>query len=131
MKEYARVQEGFGSMAIYAVSRYVPAPELLVQKAIGDEWAIKPGSLDEKPMHCVAISSDKERYVCWGKPSSFRDLTWAALDKVITMPIRPMMIVTPQDVQVVSAAERKFQQSIAEHCGIDICYLTRRVQLNV
>jgi hypothetical protein len=41
------------------------------------------------------------------------------------------MIVTPQDVQVVSAAERKFQQSIAEHCGIDICYLTRRVQLNL
>jgi hypothetical protein len=130
MKEYARVQEGFGSMAIYAVSRYVPAPELLVQNAIGDGWTIKRGSLDEKPMHCVATSHGEERYVCWGKPSSFRDLTWAALDKVIAMPIRPMIIVTPQEAQVVSAAERKFQESIAEHCGIDICYLTRRVRLS-
>jgi hypothetical protein len=81
-------------------------------------------------MHCVAISRDKERYVCWGKPSTFRDLAWAALDKVIAMPIRPMIIVTPQEGQVVSPAERKFQQSIAEHCGIDICYLPRRVLLN-
>jgi hypothetical protein len=129
MKEYARVQEGFGSMAIYAVSRYVPAPELLVQNAIGDEWALKRGSLDEKPMHCVATSRGRERYVCWGKPSTFRDLAWAALDRVIAMPIQPMIIVTPQEGQVVSVAERKFQQSIAEHCGIEICYLTRRVQL--
>jgi hypothetical protein len=130
MKEYARVQEGFGSMAIYAVSRYVPAPELLVQNAMGDEWVIKRGTLDEKPMHCVATSRGEERYVCWGKPSTFRDLAWAALDKVIAMPIRPMIIVTPQEGQIVSVAERKFQQSIAEHCGIEICYLTRRVQLS-
>lgn len=128
MKEYARVQEGFGPMAIYAASRYVPGPEPLVQAALGAEWTIKRDSLDEKPMHCVAISRDAERYVCWGKPSTFRDLTWAALNKAISMPIRPLIIVTPQSGHVVSVAERRFQQSIAEHCGIDIYYLPRRIQ---
>lgn len=128
MKEYARVQEGFGPMAKYAASRYVPEPEPLVRAALGDRWAVKRGSLDEKPMHCVAVSGQAERYVCWGKPASFRDLTWAALDKAIEMPIRPMIIVTPQDENVLSVAERRFQQAIAEHCGIDICYLPRRVQ---
>lgn len=128
MKEYARAQEGFGSMAVYAATRYFPGPESLVHAALGDVWEIKQGSLDEKPMHCLAVSGVNERYVCWGKPSVFRDLTWAALNKAIVMPTRPMMIVTLQDGIVVSVAERSFQQSIVEHCGIDIRYLQRRVQ---
>jgi hypothetical protein len=128
MKEYARAQEGFGSMAAYAATRYVPGPESLAQAALGEEWHIKSGSLDEKPMHCLAVSGIFERYVCWGKPSVFRDLTWAALNNAVVMPARPMMIVTLQDGIVVSAADRSFQQSIAEHCGIDVRYFQRRVQ---
>jgi hypothetical protein len=128
MKEYARAQEGFGSMAAYAATRYAPGPESLVRTAIGNDWRIRPGSLDEKPMHCLAVSGGSERYVCWGKPAVFRDLTWAALSKAITMPSRPMMIVTIQDGVMVSVAERSFQQSISEHCGIDIRYLQRRVK---
>lgn len=129
MKEYARVQEGFGPMAMYAATRYVPGPKSLVLATLGEEWQIKSGSLDEKPMHCLAISGTIERYVCWGKPSVFRDLTWAALGKAITMSTRPMMIVTLQYGIVVAVAEQSFQQSIAERCGIDVRYLQRRVQL--
>jgi hypothetical protein len=129
MKEYARVQEGFGALAKYSASRYLPEPESLMRAALGDEWSIEQGTLDEKPMHCVAVCDNTERYVCWGKPAAYRDLTWAALDKAIVMPVRPMIIVTPQDGQVVSVVERSFQQSIAEHCGIDICYLQRHIQL--
>lgn len=129
MKEYTRAQEGFGPTAIYAASRYVPGPEPLLQATLGLNWMIKHGSLDEKPMHCVAISSPSERYVCWGKPSAFRDLTWAALNQAIVMPVRPMIIVTPHEGQAVSAAERRFQQSVAEHCGIDLSYISRRIQL--
>jgi hypothetical protein len=29
MKEYTRVQEGFGPLAVHAATRYVPGPELL------------------------------------------------------------------------------------------------------
>jgi hypothetical protein len=129
MKEYARVQEGFGPLARYAVSRYVPEPKSLVRAALGDNWTLKLNSLDDKPMHCIAVSGGVERYVCWGKPSTYRDLTWAALGKAIGMPVRPLIIVTLQDGQVAAEAERIFQQSIAEHCGIDICYLERRIQL--
>lgn len=128
MKEYARAQEGFGLMTVYAATRYVPGPESLVTEVLGDEWKIKQGSLDEKPMHCLAISDVAERYVCWGKPSVFRDLTWAALNKAITMPTSPMMIVTIQEGIALSFAERSFQQSIGEHCRIDVRYLERRLQ---
>lgn len=129
MKEYARVQEGFGSLAVFAASRYVPGPESLVRTALGDQWTIKRGSLDEKPMHCTAVFGSSERYVCWGKPAAFRDLIWATLNKAIDIPTRPMIIVTPHAGSAVSAAERKLQQSIAEHCGIDIHYVPRRIQL--
>jgi hypothetical protein len=127
MKEYARAQEGFGSMAEYAVMKF-PAPDHLIKTALGHDWEILVGSLDEKPMHCVACSGVTERYVCWGRPNTFRDLTWAALNKAITMPNRPMIIVTLQDGLIVSAAEQAIQRSIAEHCRVDICHIHRRIQ---
>lgn len=129
MKEYARAQEGFGPMATFAISRYVPGPELLIKAALGENWDIRHGSLDEKPMHCMAISRDAERYVCWGKPNTFRDLTWAALNMAIAMSARPTIIVTLQDILAIPLAERALQQSIAERCGIDICYVKRRIQI--
>jgi hypothetical protein len=128
MKEYTRAQEGFGSMAMYAVRRF-QEPDHLIRTALGQGWEILPGSLDEKPMHCMAGSGAAERYVCWGRPNTFRDLTCAALNKAVTMPTRPMIIVTLQDGLVVSVAERAFQQSIAEHCGVDIRHIHRRVQM--
>lgn len=127
MKEYTRAQEGFGSMATYTLRRF-PGPDHLIEAALGEGWRILPGSLDEKPMHCIAFSGTIERYVCWGRPNTFRDLTWAAVNKAITMPIRPMIIVTIQDGLVVSAAEQALQRSIAEHCRVDICHIHRRIQ---
>lgn len=129
MKEYARAQEGFGRTAAFAATRYAPGPESLTQAALGQEWQVKPGSLDEKPMHCLAVSGDTERYVCWGRPGVFRDLTWAALSHAIIMPSSPIIIVTLHDGMAISVAERSLQQSIAEHCRIDIRYLQRRTEL--
>jgi hypothetical protein len=126
MKEYTRAQEGVGSMAAYAVRRF-PGPEHLIRAALGEDWHIRPDSIDDKPMHCIAASEVEERYVCWGRPNTFRDLTWAAVNKAVTMPARPMIIVTLQDGLVVSVAEQAFQHSIAEHCGVDIRYVHRRV----
>jgi hypothetical protein len=130
MKEYVRAQEGFGPMAPFAASRYVPGPDQLVKSALGEDWEIKEGSLDEKPMHCLAVSGRAERYVCWGRPGVFRDLTWAALNKAITMTARPAIIVAMQDGPAASAVERALQQSIAERCGIDIHYVKRHTRIS-
>jgi hypothetical protein len=128
MKEYTRAQEGFGSMAAYAVRRF-PGPEHLIYIALGEDWKIQPGSLDEKPMHCTVVSDEAKRYICWGRPNTFRDLTWAALTSAVTTQTRPMIIVTLQDGLVVSAAERAFQRSIAEHCRVDIRHVHRRLEM--
>ena len=103
-----------------------PGARVLVRAALGDEWTIKQGSLDEKPMHCMAVSDGID-----GTSAGE-----AAL--IVTSPGRPWTRRLscqsthdhrhPSRRAGVSVAERKFQQSIAEHCGIDIRYLERRVQ---
>ncbi|MFB4269620.1 hypothetical protein [Nonomuraea sp. GTA35] len=126
MKEYARAQEGFGSTAKYARSRF-PGPDVLIGQALGPGWIVVPNSVDDKPMHCLATIGESTRYVCWGRPNTFRDLIWAALNKAITMSERPLVIVTEQDGISVSANERATQAAIAEHCGLDLTHIHRRL----
>ncbi|RJL31910.1 hypothetical protein [Bailinhaonella thermotolerans] len=127
MKEYARAQEGFGSTAKYARSRF-PGPDVLIRQALGPEWIVVSNSVDDKPMHCLAANGDTSRYVCWGRPNTFRDLIWAALNKAVTMPERPLVIVTEQDGITVSAAEKAVQAALAAHCGLDLTHVHRRLQ---
>lgn len=128
MKEYARAQEGFGSMARFALRRFRP-PEYLIETALGSGWEIRRGSVGEKPMHCIARSAKEERYVCWGRPNTFRDLVWAALKMAVEMPTRPMIIVTLQEGIVLPSEDRKPQVSIAEHCGMDLRYVGRQLYI--
>ncbi|MFI6867265.1 hypothetical protein [Nocardia sp. NPDC050406] len=128
MKEYARAQEGFGSMARFAVRRFRP-PDYLIETALGPEWRIRPGSVGEKPMHCFACSAEEERYVCWGRPSTFRDLVWAALKAAVEMPTRPMIIVTLQEGIVLPPEDQKTQSAIAEHCRMDLRYVGRQLYI--
>lgn len=127
MKEYARAQEGFGSMARYCKTRF-PGPEYLIARALGETWTVVPNSVGEKPMHCLATEGQTKRYVCWGRPNTFRDLAWAAINKAVSMSTRPLIIVTLQDGLVVLEADKRLQSSIAEHCGLDIHHIHRQLQ---
>ncbi|QKW33290.1 hypothetical protein HUT06_03975 [Actinomadura sp. NAK00032] len=127
MKEYARAQEGFGAMARYVRSRF-PSPEQLIARTLGERWSVVPDSVDDKPMHCLASDGQTQRYVCWGRPKTFRDLTWAALNQAVDTGTKPLIVVTLQDGLVVSDAEKERQTSIAEHCGIDIRYVHRHLR---
>lgn len=127
MKEYTRAQEGFGSMAKYARRRF-PGPENLIERALGENWKLVEGSVNEKPMHCLATNGSQDRYVCWGRPNTFRDLVWAALNKAITMTSRPLIIVTLQDGIILPSSEISVHRAIASHCGIDVKHIYRELQ---
>ncbi|MBO4269088.1 hypothetical protein [Microbispora triticiradicis] len=127
MKEYARAQEGFGSLAKYARSRF-PGPSSLVERALGSDWKVIEGSVNEKPMNCLATNGSRDRYICWGRPNTFRDLVWAALNKAITMAENPLIVVTLQDGIVLSKSEKVFHQAIASHCGVDVKHIHRELQ---
>jgi hypothetical protein len=126
MKEYARALDGEGSFAEFTTKRLSGTDEL-VRRALGAEWAIVPGSKGNKPMHCMATDGSATRYVCWGKPGTFRDLMWAALNAAVELPQRPMIVVSLRDGQDVNGEDRRRHERIGERCGVDVRHIRRRV----
>ncbi|MER7769880.1 hypothetical protein [Kitasatospora sp. NPDC096140] len=124
MKEYARAQEGIGHYVRYAVNRF-RGPEEIVQAACGEGWSPLPGSLGEKPNHCIATDGEESRYVCWGRPGTFRDLIWAAVNEAIEAKRHPAIVITTRDGETVSTADRARQIKVAEHCGVSLTHLHR------
>jgi len=129
LKEYARAIENFGSFAKYTTQRLSPPSEFIPQ-VLGEAWRIVPGSIGEKPMHCLAANGTKQRYVCWGKPRTFRDLLWAAVNKALTAPARPMIVVYLSEGKPVDAKLRRRHERIADHCSLDLTYVYRRREIN-
>ncbi|MCP2169146.1 hypothetical protein [Goodfellowiella coeruleoviolacea] len=127
LKEYARALENFGSYAMYATKRLSPADEFIVE-LLGDRWRIKPGSIQEKPMHCVVTDGTRERYVCWGRPRTFRDLLWAAVNNAVTAPSKPLIVVYLTDEAVVEEKQKRQHELIAKHCSLDLAYVRRRLE---
>lgn len=126
MKEYARALDGVGLFAEFTTKR-LSGPEELIRRALGEGWSIVPESQGEKPLHCVATDGSNTRYVCWGKPGTFRDLVWAAVNKAVEWADRPMIVVSLRDGQDVNGEERRRHERIAAHCGLDVRHIHRRL----
>ncbi|MET8322907.1 hypothetical protein [Micromonospora sp. NPDC005189] len=126
LKEYARALESFGSFARYTTKRLSP-PNEFIPKVLGDAWGIVPASTGEKPMHCLVTNGDQQRYVCWGKARSFRDLLWAAVNQALDSPVRPLVVVYLTEGKSIIGSERRQHERIAEHCDLDLAYVFRRV----
>ncbi len=126
LKEYARALDGVGAFAEFTTKR-LSGPEELIHRALGDGWKIIAGSQGEKPLHCLATDGAATKYVCWGKPGTFRDLVWAALKQAVEQPHRPMIVVSLRDGQNVSGDERRQHERIAGHCGVDVRHIHRRL----
>jgi hypothetical protein len=127
LKEYVRALEGIGSYAQYTTWRLTPACEF-VRDVLGGTWTIVPGSIHEKPMHCMVTDGDHERYVCWGKPNTFRDLLWAAVSKAPGAITRPLIVLYSLEGTNVGPQSRAFYQRITIHCSLDLAFVHRRLE---
>lgn len=127
LKEYARALENFGSYAAYATERLSPADEFITE-LLGETWRIKAGSVREKPMHCVVTDQARERYVCWGRPRTFRDLLWAAVNNAVTARVKPLIVVYVTDDTVIEERQKRQHELIAKHCSLDLAYVRRRLE---
>ncbi|MGW4112636.1 hypothetical protein ACWEFJ_17340 [Actinosynnema sp. NPDC004786] len=127
LKEYARALENIGSYAPYATKRLSP-PDEFIAELVGDEWRIKPGSVKEKPMHCLITDQARERYVCWGRPRTFRDLLWAAVNNAVTARSKPLIVVYVTDDREVEERQKRQHERIARHCSLDLAYVRRRLE---
>lgn len=129
LKEYARALENFGPFAKYAHKRLAP-PDDFVTEVLGNSWAVLSETIREKPMHCLITDGHERRYVCWGRPRTFRDLLWAAVNKAVSSPSRPLSVVYLTDGKTVSDGQKSLHQKIATHCALDLSYVHRRWEDN-
>ncbi|GGP50225.1 hypothetical protein [Saccharothrix coeruleofusca] len=127
LKEYARALENVGPYAMYATKRLSPPNEFIVE-VLGDTWRIRPDSIREKPMHCIATDGQQDRYVCWGRPRTFRDLLWAAVNYAVTTPSKPLIVVYITDDTVIEERQKLQHVRIAKHCSLDLAYVHRRLE---
>ncbi|WP_280338455.1 hypothetical protein [Nocardia neocaledoniensis] len=126
LKEYARALENVGPFAAYATQRLSP-PSEFIREVLGDSWTTVPGSIGEKPMHCQVESGAMRRYLCWGRPRTFRDLLWAAVNQAVTGTSRPLIVVFVTGDQPVDNKLRWRQERISQHCSIDLSYVRRQL----
>lgn len=124
LKEYGRAKEGIGQYVPYVRRRFRGAGEI-VRAACGEGWTVVPETVDEKPNQCQATDGDRLRHVCWGRAGQLRDLVWAGVIYAVDGDKRPAIVVTTQDGETLSAADRSRQRAIAAHCGIDLAHLHR------
>ncbi|MBE1581152.1 hypothetical protein ACFORH_24720 [Amycolatopsis roodepoortensis] len=128
LKEYARAVEDFGPFAKYTQKRLTPPTEF-VPPILGARWRMVPGSIREKPMHCVFTDGSEERYVCWGKPRSFSILLWAAVNNAVTTHTRPLIVVFLRAGKPIDEDQKVFHEKIASHCSLDMTYVHRHLEV--
>ncbi|MEU2043278.1 hypothetical protein [Nocardia niwae] len=126
MKEYVRALEGIGTYAACATKRF-PPHDMLVKQGLGPSWELVPKSVAEKPMHCIATDGERECYVCWGAPHTFKDLVWAALVEAVKSLETPLIIVTTRTGSPQSTQDEYFQKAVAERCGLQIAHVSRKL----
>ncbi|WP_329001921.1 hypothetical protein OHA18_02675 [Kribbella sp. NBC_00709] len=124
LKEYARAIEGAGPYARYTTRRLTPPNEFL-RTLLGQEWHVDSTNIGEKPMHCMISNGHTERYVCWGGQRTYRDLLWAAINQAVRLRAVPLIVVYTFESEQVQKPQQKQQESLAEHCGVELAYVER------
>jgi hypothetical protein len=127
MKEYIRALEGIGPYARFAVKRY-EGPQALIRRSLGDDWEVIEGSVGEKPMHCLATNGQSRKYVCWGRPGTFRDLVHAALGGSRDDDDRALVIVTRFGNDQLRDQEEQIRT--ASRANVDIDFVSRQLVPN-
>ncbi|MFF4891935.1 hypothetical protein [Micromonospora chersina] len=124
LKEYARALENMGRFANFTAMHYSPPAEF-IGPVFGSGWSYMPGSLADKPPHCLATDSSTPRYLCWGPPNQFKDLLWAALTAGVKEQGRPGIALSVRSEAEIDATEKRRNQAIGDRCGIEVRYAIR------
>lgn len=124
LKEYTRALEDMGRFSRFTTLHYSPPSEFIPQ-VVGQRWSYVPDSQADKPPHCLATNGSTRRYICWGPPSQFKDLLWAALTVGVKEEGRPGVVLSVRSDAEIEAASRRRNETIGERCGIEVRYAIR------
>lgn len=122
LKEFTRARRGTGRYAQYGQPGGT-GPIDVVRAALGDGWAIVPGSVGVKPSHCRAERHADRAYLVWGKAANFRHLVWAALRYVVDEPGQVIVVVTELAERPTPRDEVDWHKRVTQRCGLRIVHM--------
>lgn len=124
MKEFARAVHGQGKYA-HLISGRAPSPELIVRKALGDEWQVVEGSQKIKPLRVTARKEEEEVVFTWGPVRDFKHLVWAALSALAEGDTRSWVLcLTASFVNPTPRNAQAHNLRLAEQCGLKVVHLS-------
>ncbi|MFF5517630.1 serine/threonine-protein kinase [Streptomyces coeruleorubidus] len=129
MRLLAQAHEGLGPFASFVPRAYRGAEEI-VEAAFGAGFSVVPGSVAQKPLRCYASNGVSDGFAVWGPAKSLRDLLWSALNEAAAVPgdpASPVVVVTSDYGEPVRAEDRARQQRLAEHSGVRLLHLRRKM----
>lgn len=125
-KEYIRAIEGVGTYAQYT-NRALPSAVDTVTSVLGKQWSLVADSAQDKPMRCLAVSSEGERrFVVWGPYTALKELVWhVLLHRIRDAEVKPLLVVTRPSIAPLQTAQRKEARALAELIGAEFKSVVR------
>ncbi|WP_189349619.1 hypothetical protein [Zhihengliuella salsuginis] len=129
-KEYPRALEGIGGTAKFTARRY-PGPSAIIHAALGVEWTVVSGTIEQKPMRCEARGPNGDSVtVFWGPLRGLRDLHWAASRARVLGTARVAIAITRPSMRPLPAGEWSDVEALCNLIGVNsysVMYAPRTV----
>lgn len=126
MKELSRASSGMGRYAALIPSAD-EVPARLVERVLGEEWELVPGSVTVKPLRLTAGHrvDDREEVLTWGQVSDFKHLVWSALNATVNGDARPWTLCLVETLtHPTPANERRAHERLARRCGLTVTHVS-------
>jgi hypothetical protein len=119
MKEYARAIYGVGVYAPY-VPDSSAGVTVLIEKALGAEWTLVPGTQKTKPLRITVASGEEEKNFAWTDDAKqLKHLVWAALRAEVNGDPNPWVLCLVEMFEAPIPAEEKAEHiRIGERTGL-------------
>lgn len=127
LHDYDRAINGVGANARYT-RRRVADPPFLIRNALGADWELLEGSIQDRPLRCVAVNPrTRERtQLIWGPFKNLSSLAWAAVTvRVADRAARPVIVLVRPAGQILPAEQEREVRAVCEVIGAIRSFVVR------
>lgn len=125
MKHYNRARSGIGPYTDL-VGTPLPSAYDIVRIAMGEDWTVLGGTLQEKPNRCQVTDGRSRMLMIWGNPRNLKSLVWAGLNARVDRLPSPVVVINLLQGERLTESERRRHQNVCELVSLDVRVITTR-----
>ncbi|TXS35109.1 hypothetical protein EAO75_45405 [Streptomyces sp. uw30] len=125
MKHYNRARSGIGPYADL-VGTPLPSAYDIARIALGEDWSVLGGTLQEKPNRCQVTDGRRQMLMIWGSPRNLKSLVWAGLNARVDGLPPPVAVINLLQGERLTESEQQRYERVCELAGLDVRVITTR-----